>query len=158
MDRTGIAAFPPRAQDTSRPFRWSWRGRRGLATARQAADAELLTSEFTSPRTAWRAAELVEPKNRLALARSIRRVVRCADVRFLPGATPLNRLAVREEAGTLNVLAEQLSDLVRPVRPQGVLLLDRLLTDGYGPLYVSYRALELRDGLLRVLDALGARR
>ena len=61
---------------------------------------------------------------------------------------------MREEADTLRALERRLSDLEHAVRPQGVLLLDRLLTDGYGPLYVSYRAVELRDALTRAGEAL----
>jgi hypothetical protein len=160
MDRVNIAAVTPTAR---RAFRVSgalspWRRRRDLRAARREADAELLSSEFASPRTAWRAAELTGSKNRLALAHSMRRLIRSVDGRYLPGPTPLNRIGVRQEIGALEALAERLADLERPATPRGVLLLDRLLTDGFGPLYVSYRAVELRGALERAAEALEVRR
>jgi hypothetical protein len=160
MDRVNIAVVAP----TARRARGSsgtlspWRRRRELRAARREADAELLGSEFASPRTAWRAAELTESKNRLALARSIRRLIRSADARYLPGPTPLNRIGVRLEIDALEALAERLATLERPVTPRGVLLLDRLLTDGFGPLYVSYRAVELRSALDRAAKAFEVKR
>jgi len=135
---------------------WGWR--RELRRAREEADHELLHSAFTSPRTSWRAAELTTPKRRLALARSIERLVRSADGRYLPGPMPLNRAAIRENASTLHELASRLTQLERPVSPRGVLLLETLLTDGFGPLYVQYRAMELKDTLARAADALASRR
>jgi hypothetical protein len=135
-----------------------WRRRRALRSARRAADDELLSTDYPSSRTAWRAAELTAAKNRVELECSIRKLLRSADARYLPGATPLNRVAVREQAVALRTLADRLADLGRHVTPRGVLLLDRLLTDGYGPLYVSYRAVELRDTLARVAEALEVRR
>ena len=128
----------------------SWRRRRELGVARRAADAELLTSESISPSTAWRAREVTAPNNRREVAQSIRRLVRSADARYLPGPTPLNRLVVREQAAELLALGEWLEDMDRPITARGVLMLDELLTDGYGPLYVPYRAGELRWTLARV--------
>jgi hypothetical protein len=159
MDRISLAAGAQTAHDSRQRTVdiWTWRRRKELRAVRQAADTELLGSEFVSPRTAWRAAELTAPKNRLAVARSIRRLIRSADARYLPGPTPLNRIAVREEAERLATLAGRLTDLKHRVTPRGVLLLDRLLTDGYGPLYVSYRAMELRDALARAAEALEPR-
>ena len=61
---------------------------------------------------------------------------------------------MREQATTLRALANRLSDLERPVGARGMLLLDRLVTDGYGPLYVSYRAVELSDALARAAASL----
>src|SRR5262249_3935850 len=58
-----------------------WRRRRELRRARALADAELLQTVFTTPRTAWRAAEVTSSKNRLALASAIRRLVAASDVR-----------------------------------------------------------------------------
>jgi len=128
--------------------------RRELRIARREADEELVASIYTTPRTAWRAAELTSHKNRATLARSIERLIDSADARHLPGPTPLNRIAVREQADRLR----QLADLIRgpevPVTARGLLLIDRLLTDGYGPLYVSYRAIELPDVLSRCFEAL----
>jgi hypothetical protein len=134
-----------------------WQRRRELRVARAEADARLLAGETLSPRTAWRANELTAWKNRRVLARSLRQLVKSADARLLPGATPVNRIAVREESGTILALAGLLEDFDTPVGVRGVLLLDRLLTDGYGPLYVSYRAVELPGVLTRCGSALEAR-
>lgn len=128
----------------------SWRRRRELRVARGAADAELLVSESISPATAWRAREVTAPDNRNEIAQSIRRLVRSADARYLPGPTPLNRLVVREQGAELLALGEWLEDMDRPITARGVLMLDELLTDGYGPLYVPYRAGELRWTLARI--------
>ena len=86
-------------------------------------------------RLAWRVEELVTPKNRLDLAHTLRSLVREADARYLPSASPVNRVAVRAEAETLLAVAARLADLERPVAARGVLLVDRLLVDGFSPLY-----------------------
>src|SRR4249919_123896 len=109
--------------------------RRQLRAARRAADEELLQSAWASPFLAWRVNEVVARKNRLDLARSVRGAVRDADPRYLPGASPLNRGAVRTESELLLQVAERLEDVDAPVAPRGVLLVERLLVDGYGPLY-----------------------
>ena len=152
--RLGTVAVPgaPRAR-AGGPLA-HWRRRRARRAARQGADAALLATVLPVPSAAWRAEELTCAKNRLALARSIEKLIRSADARYLPGATPLNRLAVRQEAATLQQLAARLSDLDRAVTAHGVLLLDQLLTDGYGPLYVAYRASELRWLLSHVAERL----
>jgi hypothetical protein len=158
MQRADLSTLAPRPLDLGR-LRFplgALQRRRELRAARQAADAELLSSGLPTTHSAWRAAELTAPENRLDLARSVARLVRAADVRYLPGATPLNRLVVREESETLRALVERLEDLDRPVTAKGVLLIDRLLTDGYGPLYVPYRAGELRSTLARIAKRLDA--
>lgn len=127
---------------------------RELRRARRIADDELVASAYTTPRTAWRAAELTSEKSRRGLARSIERLVASADARHLPGPTPLNRIAVREQADRLGELATLIGDPQRPVTARGLLLVDRLVTDGYGPLYISYRAVELADALSRCFEAL----
>jgi len=132
------------------------RERRELRAAREAADEELLATGLPTTLTTWRAAELTSAKNRVELARSVQRLVRMADARYLPGATPLNRLVVREEAEALRSLADRLEDPDRPVTARGMLLLDRLVTDGYGPLYVPYRAGELHWTLPRIAKSLDA--
>ena len=155
MSRTGLATVPRTALGRNGLHVRFWlRRRRALRSARRVADAELLTSEYTSPATAWRAAELTTRKNRLELAHSVRRVLRAADARLLPGATPLNRVAVREQTAALLAVAHRLSDLDRPVAARGILLLDLLITDGDGPLYVSYRGVELGNALAGAAEAL----
>ncbi len=111
------------------------------------ADAELLASPIPSLRLAWRAAELVVPKRRLELARSLRGLVRDADARYLPNAVPINRPAVRAAANDLRAMADRLAELSRPVSPRGILLVERLLVDGSSPLYDAERADELHDAI-----------
>jgi hypothetical protein len=132
-----------------------WRGVRGLKerhalrAGRRTADRELLRREHPPLRLAWRVEELVTPKNRLDLAHSIQSLVRDANPRYLPTASPVNRLAVRAEAETLLAVAARLGDLERPVAARGVLLVERLLVDGSGPLYDR----ELVDDLPAYLDS-----
>jgi hypothetical protein len=116
---------------------------RSIRASRRAADAELLRAPLPPLRLAWRAAELVAPKRRLELARSVHRVVRSADPRYLRSAHPTNRVAVRGSADDLVAMADRLADLEHPVSPRGILLAERLLTDGSGPLYDRERAAEL---------------
>lgn len=134
----------------------SLRARRALRAARRAADEELLLSRSPSLRLAWRAAELVVPKRRLELARSLRRLVRDADSRYLPNAQVFNRRAVRAATDNLLVVAERLADLEDPVAPRGVLLLERLLVDTSGPLYDRELAAELAGRIDAAAGALGA--
>jgi hypothetical protein len=133
------------------------KGRRRLRAARRAADEELLQSNWASPFLAWRVNELVTRKNRLDLARSVRGAVGDADPRYLPGASPLNRVAVRAESEQLLEIAERLEDVDAAVAPRGVLLVERLLVDGYGPLYAREHGDELHDYLHRVRAALEPR-
>jgi hypothetical protein len=111
------------------------RERRELKRARAAADSELLRFRTPPPRLAWRTAELTAGSSRLGLARELRGLVEASDPRYLPGASPLDRGAVRVEADALLALADRLADLEVPVAPRGVLLLERLLLGTRGPLY-----------------------
>lgn len=115
----------------------SWEARRALRTARRAADDELIATRLPSPRLAWRTTELTADRSRLELARSLTDAVHTSDERLLPTASPLARPAVRECRPQLLALAARLYDLSLPVTPRGVLLVERLLCDGGGPLYGS---------------------
>lgn len=97
-------------------------------------------------------------KNRLDLAHSLRSLVRDARPSYVPSASPFNRIAVRAESDRLVEVAERLSDLERPVAARGVVLLERLLTDGSGPLYDRERAGRLGPTLTLIRDTLEPRR
>ena len=131
-----------------------WEARRALRAARRRADAELLTTRLPSPRLAWRTEELVGEDNRIELGRSLTGVVHSADERLLPSASPLDRGAIRANRVELLVLAARLCDLSRPVSPRGVLLVERLLQDGSGPLYGADTPNRLGAELRRALAAL----
>jgi hypothetical protein len=132
----------------------SARERRALRTARRAADADLLLRETPSLRLAWRAAELVVPKRRRQLARTLRELVREADPRVARTARVFDAAAVRELAPVLLQAANRLEDLERPVAPRGILLLESLLTDPWGPLYDRGRAEQLGSAVVTAADAL----
>jgi hypothetical protein len=133
----------------------SWEARRALRGARRRADAELAATRLPPPRLAWRAAELVADENRIDLARSLTDVVHAADERLLPAASPIARAAVRECRPQRLAIAARLGDVATPVPPRGVLLVERLLTDGAGPLYGrgdSEGLLAAATDILAVLD------
>jgi hypothetical protein len=81
-------------------------------------------------------------------------VVHSADERLLPSASPLDRCAIRASRVDLLMLAARLCDLSRAVTPRGVLLVERLLHDGSGPLYSRGAPDELGAALRRALGAL----
>ena len=111
------------------------KARRAVRVARWAADAELLRRTTPPLRLAWRVEELVAPKKQ-ARARPLAPAARARrPPGRLPNASPVNRLAVRAESDALTALADRLADLERAVAARGVLLVERLLTDGFSPLY-----------------------
>jgi hypothetical protein len=127
-----------------------WEARRALKAARREADAEILASRIPSPRLAWRVEELLDDENRADLGRAVTSAVHAADERLLPGATPLDRAAVRTCRPELLELASRLYDLGAPVHARGVLLVERLLEDGSGPLYGRRDPQHLRGAIKRV--------
>jgi hypothetical protein len=135
----------------------SWETRRALRQARRRADEELLASRLASPRLAWRTAELIAAANRHDLGRSLIDIVHASDERLLPTAAPINRGAVRECRAELLELAARLYD-TQPVTARGVLLVERLVHDGSGPLYGSTDAQRLARGIgvaRRAIDGAG---
>jgi hypothetical protein len=134
----------------------TWTNRRALQAERRSADEQLLASRLPSPRLAWRVAELTSPEHRVELGRSLTDTVHAADERLLPSAKPLNRPAVRENRAQLLDLASRLFDRDRFVAPRGVLMLERLLGDGTGPLYGHESPRRLRLELAHIREALEA--
>jgi hypothetical protein len=130
------------------------RKRRRLAAARRDADAELAATTLPSPRLAWRTNELCSDDHRREVAESILDVLQASRSRVLPSASPLNRGAARAEAELFLRIAAVLEDVGRPVRPRGILLVERLLTDGSGPLYARERERRLHGSLEEALRAL----
>jgi len=130
----------------------SWETWRALRAARERADAELAVTRLPSPRLAWRTAELVDDEHRVELARRLTDIVHAADERLLPGASPVDRAAVRNTRPQLLEVAARVCDTERPVTARGVVLLERLL-DG-GALFGHGRSARLRTELAVVRDAL----
>ena len=109
------------------------------------------------PAFAWRAAELIAPRERRILAGSLRRVV--AEVRSprpIVTASPVNRRGVAPFAPELESLAERLADLEQPVTAAAILLVRELLTDGGSPLYTQSRSTEIPAALSRIRATLEA--
>jgi hypothetical protein len=109
------------------------------------------------PKFAWRAAELIAPRERRILARSLRRVA--AEVRSprpVINASPVNRRGVAPFAPELETLADRLADLDQPVSAAAILLVRELLTDGGSPLYVQSRSTEISDVLSHIRATLEA--
>jgi hypothetical protein len=131
-----------------------WSERRALHHERRRADAELIQTRLPSPRLAWRTQELVAAANRIDLGRSLTDVVHGADERLLPNASPLDRNAVRENRAELLDLASRLCAVRDAVQPRGVLLVERLLVDGSGPLYGKHDPIRLRLAVRKARAAL----
>jgi hypothetical protein len=111
-----------------------------------------------SPLLAWRAGQLTSPRCRRSLGRSVERIVNELEGRAMPSAIPLYRRGARPQLRLLRALAERLLDVDRPVSPVGLVLVEDLLTDGYGsPLYVPARADALAPLLEQCLAALEPR-
>jgi hypothetical protein len=134
------------------------RARRELLAARRLADAELLATALPSPRFAWRTNELCSDEHRRALAESLVQVVRGSDTRYLPNASPLNRVAARDQLPLLLQVAAVLADTERRVTPRGVLLVEELLGGSKSPLYLHRPARELHAALVDALKALEGQR
>lgn len=134
----------------------TWTDHRALRAARRTADEQLLASRLASPRLAWRIAELTSLEHRDELGRALTDAVHAADERFLPSAKPLNRGAIREARAQLLELAACLFDGERSVSPRAVLLVERLLADGDGPLYGNGSAQRLRLRVEEIGEAVGS--
>jgi hypothetical protein len=135
--------------------RWSWETAVLRGLKRTANDALVQGARpERSPLLSWRAAELTSASYRRSLARSLRGVVRDATARISISASPVNRQAARGEVEAIERLATRLGDLDHPAEPRGILFVEDLLTDGFGPLYARERASDLRSALDRCLAAL----
>jgi len=111
-----------------------------LDRERRRADAWLrsATGHFIPEVYAWRAAELVSPRERRMLARTLRMVAQLAverpraRIQFRPHLSAARHLQVSLEA-----LAKRLEREGEPVTPAGMLRIVDLVTDGTGPLWGS---------------------
>lgn len=107
---------------------------------RQLADG---VRQDASPALSRRARMLTDPTAREQLGRQLRRIVRDAHQRAMPGPrVPLNRARVLESEDDLALLASRLQSPSR-VSVRGVAKVRLLLTDGRGPLFYSRSATDL---------------
>lgn len=129
---------------------------RRLSSLRHLADRQLLGSAAPRPPelVVWRTGELTSERSRRVLAKALRGVVSELDSRRLPGSSPLNRSGARPHAGLIQALADRVGDLERPVSARGILLVEDLVTDGWGPLYARNRVGEIGASLRRCLTTL----
>ncbi len=108
-----------------------------LARQRREADGWLRTATggFVPPRYAWRAAQLLAPRRRRMLARTLRLIERSTYEHPLGWRAPVYLHAVREQRESVLALARALDDLGQPVTPAGMLRVAELIQDGAGPLW-----------------------
>jgi hypothetical protein len=102
---------------------------------------------------AWRVQELTSERERHRLSRSMRGVVKSLSGTWLPGASPVNRVALRPYATLLAATADRLAETEYAVSAAGVLEVRRMLSDPDGPLYARPDDPEAADvgGALRTM-------
>ena len=84
---------------------------------------------------AWRVQELTSERERRRLSRSMRGVLKSLSGTWMPGASPVNRVALRPYATLVEAIADRLAEIEYPVSAVGVLAVRRMLTDPDSPLY-----------------------
>jgi hypothetical protein len=119
-------------------LRESWHSARRLAERRRRSDFWLESSPTgaVAAEHAWRANELVAPRERRSLARGLRGVVRAARSRYPDRHALIVRYRVLPHVFWLEAMAARLENLAEPVPAAGMLAVRRLLCDGSSPLYV----------------------
>jgi hypothetical protein len=108
-----------------------------------------------SPELSWRARQLASRRYRCGLAASIRNLLAAAEepARRYSAAVAVQRREILAERERLLELA---ADLESPdeLEPRGVALVERLLTDGSSPVYLSSPDGSLREALGQARAAL----
>ncbi len=129
-------------------------GRRGL-------DRRILAGEphDATPALALRAAQLTDPETRRQTAHRLRGIVSYVDrggPRPLITAVVIDPPAVRSGRQAILGLAQRL-EAGSPVQPRGVILAQRLLTDGLGPLFNPSSERTVVAAVWETVDALEGR-
>lgn len=132
---------------------WALRERRSLRTL---ADNQIVKGArpTSTPLLTWRASDLVSSRNRRTLARTLRTIEAEAVEPRVPTSSPINRRGIRPHVDIVHALAVRVGTLDQPVNPRGMALVERLICDGFGPLYVTGKAGQLQGALERCLSAL----
>lgn len=112
----------------------------------------------TDPSVAWRVSELTSPRERRTVAGTFRSIVgQVRDPRPRLSASVLARRRLRDHVVELELLADRLADLDRPVNGAGMVSIHDLLTDGGSPLYIAGDPDQVSPALDRIHDLLEVR-
>jgi hypothetical protein len=114
----------------------AWREQRALDRLRASVDATLIRRrrQQLSPLLLWRTGEVTGQAFRDHVASELRRVVDVSRAGSLPGASPVDRAAVRRNADSLVGLAARLEG-PDPLDAQAILLARSLAHDATSPFY-----------------------
>jgi hypothetical protein len=111
---------------------------------------------LSTPALALRAQQLVEPRTRRELARTLRKIVEHADRRTagpVSSAVVVEPVAVRKARHPILGLAERLESPAR-VNPAGIARAQVLITDGLSPLFDPNSPRTVTQAIYAVQDAL----
>jgi hypothetical protein len=123
--------------------------------SKRSLDDRLLTGELSpdSGQGKVRAEQLLSARHRMKSAKALRELVEEAQQ---PRASLFNanlrvqRVLIRENQALILTLARELEEPV--VNPRGVILADRLITDGESPVYTTESAVEEHGQLVREVE------
>jgi len=136
-----------------------WRLRLAVRLTRPRLDREILAGpRRSSPALNLRVEQLTGRRSREQFACRLRGVLRQADERSsqpVISAVVLSPRAVRAGRGAILALAERLEGRA-PVDPRGIVLAQRLLTDGVGPMFNPYSEQTVTEAVQQVTRALDA--
>jgi hypothetical protein len=129
---------------------WVWL-RRGALDRRLAGG----TDPHTSPELSRRARQLTSPHFRDGLAKAVRDLIDAAEAPPAPlsSAVSVQRREVLAERELLLALAAEL-ELDGDLPPRGIVLVERLLSDGESPVYKPSPEGTLHEALTQARDAL----
>lgn len=124
--------------------------------SKRSLDDRLLSGGLSpdSGRGKARAEELLNPRHRAKSAQALRELVEEADehhASIFSADLKVNRLAIRSSKVEVLSLARDLEELP-DVDPRGVILADRLVTDGESPAYVPGAYMEDNGQLARAVE------
>jgi hypothetical protein len=124
--------------------------------SKRSRDDRLLSGGLSpdSGRGKARAEELLNPRHRAKSAKALRELVEEADehhASMFSADLKVNRLAIRSSKVEVLSLARDLEELP-DVDPRGVILADRLVTDGESPAYIPGSYMEDNGQLARAVE------
>ena len=101
-----------------------------------------------SPELSWRARQLASRRYRCGLAASIRNLIEAAEEppRGFSSAVPVQRRDILADRPLLLEIADDLESQ-QELKPRGIVLVERLITDGNSPVYMSSPEGSLHEAL-----------